>query len=83
MDTDKTKNVHDEMDIIITNENKSKSAQRITDIVKINKNKHSKQDKSYRVGNYLIKNTLGCGTFGKVKLGIYLPTQEKVAVKIL
>ena len=37
----------------------------------------------YKIGNYLIQQTLGQGTFGKVKLGIYLPTQEKVAIKIL
>ena len=37
----------------------------------------------YKIGNYLIQQTLGQGTFGKVKLGIYLPTQEKVAIKVL
>ena len=37
----------------------------------------------YTIGNYLIKRTLGQGTFGKVKLGVYLPNKEKVAVKIL
>ena len=31
----------------------------------------------------MIKFTLGQGTFGKVKLGIYLPNNEKVAIKIL
>ena len=36
-----------------------------------------------RIGDYLIKYTLGQGTFGKVKLGIYLPKEEKVAIKIL
>ena len=41
------------------------------------------QEKEYKIGNYLVKGTLGRGTFGKVKLGIYLPTHEKVAVKIL
>ena len=44
---------------------------------------HLNQEKPYRVGNYLIKNTLGSGTFGKVKLGIYIPTKEKVAIKII
>ena len=42
-----------------------------------------KEEGEYIIGNYLIKNTLGQGTFGKVKLGIYIPTKEKVAVKIL
>ena len=37
----------------------------------------------YKIGNYLIQQTLGEGTFGKVKLGIYLPTNEKVAIKVL
>jgi len=35
------------------------------------------------IGNYLIEKTIGEGTFGKVKLGIHLPTNEKVAIKIL
>jgi len=39
--------------------------------------------KEYKIGNYMIKYTLGQGTFGKVKLGIYLPNDEKVAIKIL
>ena len=39
--------------------------------------------KEYKIGNYLIKNTLGKGNFAKVKFGIYLPTGEKVAIKIL
>ena len=37
----------------------------------------------YKIGNYLIQQTLGEGTFGKVKLGIYLPNDEKVAIKVL
>ena len=39
--------------------------------------------KEYKIGNYMVKYTLGQGTFGKVKLGVYLPTNEKVAIKIL
>ena len=45
--------------------------------------KKKEKEKEYTIGNYLIKRTLGQGTFGKVKLGIYLPNQEKVAIKIL
>ena len=41
------------------------------------------EETEYTIGNYLIKRTLGQGTFGKVKLGVYLPNKEKVAVKIL
>ena len=43
----------------------------------------SSKEKDFKIGNYIIKRTLGRGTFGKVKLGIYLPTKEKVAIKIL
>ena len=54
-----------------TNENETK------------KSKEKEKEKDFKIGNYLIKRTLGQGTFGKVRLGIYLPTHEKVAVKIL
>ena len=37
----------------------------------------------YKIGNYLVQQTLGEGTFGKVKLGIFLPNNEKVAIKVL
>ncbi len=43
----------------------------------------SSKEKDFKIGNYLIRRTLGRGTFGKVKLGVYLPTKEKVAIKIL
>ncbi|CAD8163893.1 unnamed protein product [Paramecium octaurelia] len=35
------------------------------------------------LGNYTLGNTIGEGTFGKVKIGTHLQTGEKVAVKIL
>lgn len=35
------------------------------------------------IGNYLLQKKLGVGTFGEVRLGIHIPTGEKVAVKIL
>ena len=50
---------------------------------KLDNSKKKKKEKEYKIGNYLIKKTLGQGTFGKVKLGIYLPSGEKVAIKIL
>ena len=50
-----------------TNENETK------------KSKEKEKEKDFKIGNYLIKRTLGQGTFGKVRLGIYLPTHEKVA----
>ena len=53
---------------------------------KLNKkeNDYSKNNENeLRIGNYLIKKTLGKGTFGKVKLGIYLPKNKIVAIKII
>ena len=48
------------------------------------RNPHSNnREKEYEVGDYIIKKTLGQGTFGKVQLGIHKPTNEKVAIKIL
>ena len=41
------------------------------------------KEPGYKIGQYLIKKTLGKGSFGKVKLGIYLPNKEKVAIKIV
>ena len=45
--------------------------------------KDSDSNREYKIGNYMVKYTLGQGTFGKVKLGIYIPNNEKVAIKIL
>ncbi len=36
-----------------------------------------------KIGNYILLSTIGSGTFSTVKLGIHLPTQQKVAIKIL
>ena len=36
-----------------------------------------------KIGNYIIIKTIGSGTFSTVKLGLHLPTQQKVAIKIL
>uniref|UniRef100_A0A914E2X9 non-specific serine/threonine protein kinase n=1 Tax=Acrobeloides nanus TaxID=290746 RepID=A0A914E2X9_9BILA len=36
-----------------------------------------------KIGHYVLKETLGVGTFGKVKVGIHEATGYKVAVKIL
>ena len=41
------------------------------------------KNKNNKIGNYEIIKTLGEGTFGKVKLAIHIPTNEKVAIKIL
>ena len=45
--------------------------------------KNEEKEKEIKIGNYLIQKTLGKGTFGKVKLGIYIPRNKKVAIKIL
>jgi 5'-AMP-activated protein kinase catalytic alpha subunit len=36
-----------------------------------------------KIGHYEIGKTLGVGSFGKVKLGVHIPTGAKVAIKIL
>ena len=36
-----------------------------------------------KIGNYILLSTIGSGTFSTVKLGVHLPTQQKVAIKIL
>ena len=46
-------------------------------------NKKKMYNSEYKIGGYLIKNNLGEGTFGKVKLGIYLKNGEKVAIKVI
>ena len=43
----------------------------------------SQKYNEYKIGDYIIKKTLGKGTFGKVKLGIHIPSGDKVAIKIL
>ena len=43
----------------------------------------SEKEQFYTINNYLIKYTIGKGTYGKVKLAIYIPTNKKVAIKIL
>ena len=42
-----------------------------------------KKRNSNRKGNYLLGETIGKGAFAKVKLATHIPTQEKVAIKIL
>ena len=45
--------------------------------------KDSESNREYKIGNYLVKHTLGQGTSSKVKLGVYIPSNEKVAIKII
>ena len=44
---------------------------------------NQKKKEEMKIGNYLIKKTLGKGTFARVKLAIHLPNKEKVAIKII
>ena len=51
---------------------------------KRNNNSVSPNSSKYKkIGNYIILKTIGSGTFSTVKLGLHLPTQQKVAIKIL
>lgn len=36
-----------------------------------------------KIGNYLIREPIGKGTFSKVCIGIHIPTKQKVAIKIM
>ena len=57
----------------------SKNKEKITKPSKNNgKSRNKEKEKQIKIGNYLIKKTLGKGTFGKVKLGIYLPKKKKL-----
>lgn len=46
-------------------------------------NNEFSMENARKIGNYLMSNTIGQGTFGKVKIGIHINTKEKVAIKIL
>jgi len=59
-----------------------KSQENLDNVSKNNQNKE-KEEKDIKIGNYLIKKTLWKDTSRKVKLGIYLPKNKKVAIKIL
>lgn len=39
--------------------------------------------KNKKIGDYIIGKSIGKGTFGKVKKGVHIKTNEKVAIKIL
>ena len=52
------------------------------DINSINTSNVSEEPMSL-LGNYILQKTIGEGTFGKVKLGYHILTNEKVAIKVL
>lgn len=43
----------------------------------------SSQNAQVKIGHYILGDTLGIGTFGKVKIATHQLTNHKVAVKIL
>jgi 5'-AMP-activated protein kinase catalytic alpha subunit len=46
-------------------------------------NESSKEAKAQiKIGHYILKETLGVGTFGKVKVGIHEATGYRVAIKV-
>jgi serine/threonine protein kinase len=49
------------------------------------RNKNNPKEKNCKtlIGDYVIKHTIGKGTFGKVKIGLHTPTNEDIAIKIL
>lgn len=68
---------------VTNNNNRPASIGRIRSNVKGSAQNQNMSQMRKRVGQYLIGDTVGEGTFGKVKLAIHIPTGEKVAVKIL
>jgi serine/threonine protein kinase len=44
------------------------------------KKDEEKTDKARTIGNYVIGKTLGEGTFGKVRIGTHVHTNEKVTI---
>ena len=36
-----------------------------------------------KIGKYCVEEIIGKGSFGKVRMGVHVPTGEKVAIKIL
>ena len=57
-----------------TNESKEKRSHSLN---------NSSKKKEILIGDYILKHTIGKGTFSRVKLGINKITREKVAIKIL
>jgi len=53
------------------------------ELLKLTNNKFNENKEEKIIGDYLIKHTIGKGTFGKVKIGLHIPTNENVAIKIL
>ena len=45
--------------------------------------KTTMSDDYCEINNYILKENIGEGNFGKVKLGVYKPTGEEFAIKIM
>ena len=65
------------MNINNGNENKKKEKEKSSSSVT------DSNQKEILIGDYILKHTIGKGTFSRVKLGINKNTGEKVAIKIL
>ena len=65
-----------------TYEDKSSKNEEILEDKK-EKEKINKIENSKMIDDYIIKNTIGKGTFSTVKLGEHIKTKQKVAIKIL
>ena len=74
---------YDEEDSLYVNNDYKETENKYTENNIYNNTKSKNNTYEYKIGNYLIQKTIGRGTFGKVKLGLYIPTKEKVAIKIL
>ena len=42
-----------------------------------------REERNIKIGHYIVKQTIGSGTFSKVKLGVNRTTNQKVAIKLL
>lgn len=50
------------------------------DLPKVNPDRVTLKKNERKIGDYILGRSIGEGTFGKVKIGIHIPTGEKVSV---
>lgn len=49
-------------------------------LLNINADRVALKKNERKIGDYILGRSIGEGTFGKVKIGIHIPTGEKVSV---
>ena len=49
------------------------------DLLTVNPDQVTLKKHERRIGNYILGRSIGEGTFGKVKIGVHIPTGEKVS----